>query len=225
MNHQRDKSELALSREYKLRAITEVTTPSLCPEISLHLAPSGATLEEFRSNNEKLLGMVPPYWAIAWPGGQAIARFLIDHIQLIAGKHVLDFGTGCGIAAIAAAKAGACTVKAIDRDPNATEIARINAILNGVSIECITEDIARIAAYQTDVILAGDLWYERFDAQRITPLLRNFARSGIEVFLGDPNRTYFPHTKVELLQTYKVSVRKELEPSQQIEGKVFRLQL
>lgn len=173
-------------------ATTLQRTP-LCPEIALHL---GEQVEAVWSEMEHALGRTGspvPYWSAAWPGGQALARYVLDHPRLCAGRRVLDLGTGCGIAAIAAAFAGAAKVEAADVDSWAAHAARRNAVANGVAVDVVQADVIGQPC-RWDVILAGDLWYERFLAARATQWLHDMHRSGATVLLGDPGRAYFPRS-------------------------------
>lgn len=210
-------------------AMTELRAPPLCPEIALHLVPAGETFEAFRTRHETVLGPAPPYWAVAWPGGQALARYLLDTPEAVAGRRVLDYGTGGGLAAIAAARAGARTVTAIDRDPAALAAARRNACVNGVSIRVEradlragTEGSEEDSAFMADVVLAGDLWYEAFDAKRASGVLGDYARAGATVLAGDPERSHFPRRRAVVLKSYTVPVSAALERADKVTAHVYR---
>lgn len=183
---------------------TTVQRTPLCPEIALQL---GERVEQVWREIEQAAGRTGaavPYWSAAWPGGQALARHLLDHPGLCRGQRVLDLGTGCGIAAIAAALAGAASVEATDLDPLAAQAARSNACANGVELAITVADVIG-APRRWDVILAADLWYERFLAARATHWLREMQRSGALVLAGDPGRAYFPRTGTHRRALYEVS--------------------
>lgn len=150
------------------------------------------------------VSVAPPYWAIPWVGGQALARYLLAHPERVAGRRVLDVGTGGGICAIAAALAGAARVQACDVDPMALAALASNAALNGVQIEPIAGDPPEGEDGDWEVILAADLWYERFLAGRITPWLLDQARGGRLVLLGDRGRAYFPRRGTKVLEWFDV---------------------
>ena len=151
----------------------------------------------------------PPFWAFAWPGSQALARHMLDVPALVAGCRVLDFGSGSGLAAIAAAKCGAREVIACDVDPVATVAQSLNAELNSVAFASLTCDGVTLEA-DVDVILAGDVCYEREPAERTLDWLRRCART-CEVFIADPGRHYAPTDGLELVARYDVPVMRELE--------------
>ena len=173
-----------------LASQTDATTAPLCPEIRLHLAPDLTTLWRAQERSFECIGLAPPYWGMAWPGGQALARFLLDNPALVRGRHVLDLGSGSGICAIAAAMAGA-VVFAADTDDGAGSAIAANAALNAVDVAVATED-PMDAMSHWDVVLAADLWYERFMASRVTSWLRDAGEQQTCVLLGDPGRAYFP---------------------------------
>ena len=167
-------------------------------------------------------GLPPPYWAVAWPGGRALARYVLDEPAVVRGKHVLDFGSGSGICAIAAALSGAARVEAADIDPHARAAIGTNAALNAVSVATIAEDLIG-AASRWEVVLAGDLWYERFFAQRATAWLRAIATQGASVLLGDSGRAHFPRTGVERVASYRVECPASLEPAGTATAGVWRM--
>ena len=199
-----------MTPEAFVRAHTAIGRAPLVPEIALHLASEitpiwQATEEWLRERN-----IEPPFWAFAWPGGQATARWLLDRPQHVRGRRVLDFAAGCGIAAIAAAMAGATMVEASEIDPLATAAIRLNAALNGVDVVALDEDVVGAAA-RWDTVIAGDVCYEAPMTGHILPWLRGLAASGVEVVLADPGRTYLPRHGLEPLAEYKVATTLELE--------------
>jgi predicted nicotinamide N-methyase len=165
----------------------------------------------------------PPFWAFAWPGSLALARYLLDTPGFVTGKRVLDFGSGGGLAAIAAAQLGAAYVEACDVDPLAGQVQRLNAALNGVAFESICEDIVDRARVSFDVILAGDVCYERDPSSGIIAFLRRQATHGTQVLLADPGRTYAPADGLELLATYDVPTLHDLESVSEKRTRVWRL--
>ena len=196
----------------------------LVPEISLHLVdgPVGLfdlTGGEFRSDEP------PPFWAFVWAGGQALARHLLDHPELVAGRTVLDIATGSGIAAIAAAKAGASRVQALDVDPASAAAAARNAAANGVVITTIPAEVsaATVAADQADVILAGDVFYSRSVADRMAAYLRAAARMGAQILVGDPGRGYFPERLFVRVAEYVVPVSAALEETETLVTGVWEI--
>lgn len=204
-----------------IHANTAVETPPLIPEIRLHLATEIVPI--WRATEEELaaLGLPPPYWAFAWAGGQALARYILDNPEIVAGRTVLDFASGSGLAAIAAALAGAAKVTAADIDPYASAAIGLNAALNGVSVEVTSGDIIGSTG-PWDVVLAGDICYERPLANRVTAWLRGLSDAGVTVLLGDPGRTYLPKEGLEWLVRYAVKTTRELEDTDVRNAVVWR---
>ena len=210
-----------------IKAHTTFTAPPLVPEVRLHLASEA--MELWRETEalaaaaaSGLRELPPPYWAFAWPGGQAVARYLLDHADEFAGKSVLDFGAGSGLVAIAAAKAGAVPVIAAEIDGLALAAIELNAAANAVYVEPIANDlIGSDGRWHT--VLAGDMCYERPLAERLTAWLRELARQGTRVLLGDPGRNYFPAGGMERLTTYSVPTSRDLEDREVRETSVYAL--
>lgn len=201
---------------------TEVNVPTLCPEVRLRLKPSLQTFEDFREQLPAIYSPHPPYWAVAWPGGQALARYVIDS-SLVSGLCVADIGAGSGLASVAAMVSGALSVRAIDSDPLALAAVRLNARLNGVIIDAAHEDLATSNLEGVHVVLAGDLWYEPFIARQSTALLRHLARQHAVVLAGDPRRSHFPRSGRELLASYQIAATEDLERAAIIAADVWRL--
>jgi predicted nicotinamide N-methyase len=201
---------------------TALVAPPLVPEILLHLAVEVVPL--WRKTEEELAieGVPPPYWAFAWAGGQALARYLIDHPTLVRGKTVLDFGSGSGLVACAAARAGARKTVAADIDRFAATAIAMNAMANDVVVEVEQRDIVGTEC-DWQVMLCGDMCYERPLADRLLSWLALCARQGAQVYLGDPGRSYFPKSGVERLATYNVATTRELEDREIRETSVYRL--
>jgi predicted nicotinamide N-methyase len=198
---------------------TELIAPSLVPEIKLHLASEVLTLWHKTEEELVQIGVPPPYWAFAWPGGQALARHILDHPDLVTGKRVLDFGAGSGLVALAAAKAGARHVIAADIDPFAVAAISRNANANALAVEAVDKDM--IGSHEWfDLILIGDMCYERPLAERLMAWLK---KTQADILLGDPGRTYFPKTGLTRLATYSVPTTRELEDREIRETGIWRL--
>jgi predicted nicotinamide N-methyase len=209
-----------------IRAETRLIAPPHVPEILLHLADEA--LELWRRTEEELgqMGLPPPYWAFAWAGGQALARYILDNPATVSGRTVLDFASGSGIVAIAAAMAGARRVVASDIDRYALASMSVNAAANGVAIEPDGADYTAPgpAGFGAgfDVVLAGDVFYEKPMADRVLPFLQGAHRSGALVLFGDPGRSYIPKDGIEALATYEVPVTRALEDSEIKRTRVWR---
>jgi predicted nicotinamide N-methyase len=200
------------------------TRPELCPEIetweALGLVPLWEALESAAGSLQE-----PPYWGWSWPGSQALARYLLDHPDAVRGKNVIDLGAGNGLAAVAAARAGACRALANDLDPAACEMAQRIADLNDAEIECSCEDLLSTASATPpcDVILVGDLFYSAELARRAERWLRAARRAGVEVLVGEPGRDYELAEGVTELASYRVPVRDELESRSVMRVRVLRM--
>ena len=168
--------------------------------------------------------MPPPYWAFAWAGGQALARYLLDNPQLVRGKHVLDLGAGSGLGAIAAMKAGAASGTAVDIDAFAAAAMAVNAKANDVQIDVTTDDPLGAAPGRHDVVLVGDLFYERTLAERVLAYIEAAAVAGALVLIGDPKRNYFPEGRFTKAVEYQVPVTRELEDALIKRTAVWRLE-
>ncbi|HEY4943326.1 MAG TPA: 50S ribosomal protein L11 methyltransferase [Rhizomicrobium sp.] len=205
-----------------IRANTTPATPPLVPRITLQLAKAMALLRQKLEQEAGGNDVHPPYWACAWPGGQALARYLLDHPGIVAGKSVLDFGSGCGVTAIAAALAGARDVLAADLDPFAVAAIRINAAVNGVKVEVTGEDIiGQDGGWQ--IILVGDMFYEPVLTERLLAWLAACTKRGACVLAGDAGRNCLPGSGLEKLATYSVTTRRELEEADFVVSSVYRL--
>jgi predicted nicotinamide N-methyase len=209
-----------------IRANTAVEAPPLTPEIRLWLANEAIPLWEAGEAELAATGLPPPFWAFAWAGGQALARYLLDHPDEVAGKRVLDFAAGSGLQAIAAAKAGAAGVTASEVDPFATAAIGLNAALNGVEIAVFEADVIDDAPGDRtdwDVVLAGDVFYERDLAARVEPWLRRLAGGGVVVLVGDPGRGFLPKAGLERVIAYAVKTDRALEDTDVRNAVVWRL--
>jgi predicted nicotinamide N-methyase len=202
-------------------ANTELVFPPLVPEIRLHLASEVVPL--WRLTEEELAKFCdPPYWAFAWAGGQALARYVLDNPGAVAQKSVLDFGSGSGLVAIAAAMAGAKQVLAADIDTFAEAAITLNAAANRADVSTTTSDlIGSNGSWET--ILVGDMCYERPLAERLLLWLADRVAQGTTVLLGDPGRSYFPKLGVERMATYGVQTTRDLEDREIRETSVYAL--
>ena len=204
-------------------ANTALEAPPLVPEIRLHLASEVVPLWQATEEQLTEQGLPPPYWAFAWAGGQALARYLLDHPEAVAGKRVLDFAAGSGLQGIAAARAGAAAVEAAEIDAFAAAAIRLNAALNGVEMAVTERDLIGARAGPWDVVLAGDVCYERPMAETVWAWLRALAGDGALVLLGDPGRTYLPKSGLERVIAYAVETSRELEDSDVRNAVVWRV--
>ena len=206
-----------------IRAKTELLQPPLVPEIWLYLAAE--SLPIWRKTEEELSteGLPPPYWAFAWAGGQALARYLLDHPAEVAGKRVLDLAAGSGLDAIAAMKAGAASAVATDIDEFAIAAIGLNAAANGVMMAASSEDVLSGDVPDAGVIIVGDIFYERALADRALAWLTKCQAAGIAILVGDPGRSYCPKDRLTAIAEYAVPVTRELEDSEIKRTTVWRL--
>ncbi|WFR94976.1 class I SAM-dependent methyltransferase [Rhizobium tumorigenes] len=195
-----------------IRANTDVMAPPHVPQIRLHLASEAHDLWLKTEEELQEIGLPPPFWAFAWAGGQGLARFVLDNPDVVAGKRVVDFASGSGLVAIAAAHAGAAKVLAVDIDPWAETAVRLNAAENRVDIGFSGNDIVGLPL-DADVLLAGDVFYDREFADRLVPWLSALTSRGIVVLVGDPGRAYLPKAGLAFQATYQVPVTRALEDS------------
>jgi len=210
-----------------IRRETAIAAPSLVPEIRLHLATEITPIWQATEESLARRGMAPPYWAFAWPGGQALARHLLDHPELARGRRVLDFAAGSGLVAIAAAMAGAARSEAAEIDALALAAIALNAGLNGVSVSCRAEDLLAgdpaAQARAWDLVLAGDVCYEKPMAGAVERWLAALAEDGVEILLADPGRAYLPQAGLIEAARYRVPTSLELEDRTERETIVWRL--
>ena len=210
-----------MNPEEFIRANTVLTAPPLVPQIQLHLASEVLPLWHATEDELAKTGTPPPYWAFAWAGGQALARHILDHPELVRGKRVLDIGAGSGLVGLAAAKAGAASVGCADIDGHACAAMRLNADANNCALTITDTDLIGTDV-RWDILLVGDLFYERPLAERLLAWLRPVADDTI-VLLGDPGRSYFPKTGVEQLAVYDVPTTRDLEDREMRTTAVYRL--
>jgi predicted nicotinamide N-methyase len=205
-----------------VRANTALESPPLVPELKLHLASEVTALWQATEEWLTATGLPPPYWAFAWAGGQALARHILDHAELVRGKRVLDIGAGSGLVAFAAARAGARRTTAAETDPFAIEAIALNATANGLAVEALFADVIG-GPCRWDALLAGDMCYERPLADRLVPWLRRCAGEGALVLVGDPGRAYLPGSGLEKVARYLVPTALDLEDRTSRETIVWRL--
>jgi len=205
-----------------VRAQTTLAAAPLVPEIRLHLATEITPLWQATEAVLARTNLPPPYWAFAWPGGQALARYVLDHPDAVRGRIVLDFAAGSGIGAIAAAKAGAARVTATDIDPYAAAAMRLNAAANDVTFAVSTDDLTRTDEGGWDVILAGDVCYERPMAEAVLAWLRRQVNQGAVVLMADPGRAYLPSDGLIEVACYDVPTSPDLEDKPMRTTRVLR---
>ncbi|MGH6775481.1 class I SAM-dependent methyltransferase [Brucella tritici] len=194
-------------------ANTSLQAPPHVPEIRLHLADEAHDLWHKTEEELATIGLPPPFWAFAWAGGQGVARYILDYPETVKDKTVLDFASGSGLVAIAAMRAGASSVLASDIDPFALPAIEINASANGVSVVLSLDDlIGKDDGW--DVVLAGDVFYEKPLAGRLIPWFAKLAERGARIVVGDPGRAYLPKDRLEQLAVYIVPVTRALEDAE-----------
>ncbi|TPK70544.1 methyltransferase [Mesorhizobium sp. B2-4-15] len=201
---------------------TALMAPPHVPEIQLYLADEAHGLWQRTEDELVEIGLPPPFWAFAWAGGQGLARYVIDNPATVRGKRVLDFASGSGLVAIAAAKAGAAGVTAADIDPFSGTAVRLNAQANGVEIEFLGTDCIG-ADMGWDVVLAGDVFYDKPFADRLMPWFSALKQRGAQILVGDPGRSYLPPSGLEPLGVYEVPVTRALEDAEIKRTTVWRL--
>ena len=210
-----------LDREGFIRAQTRLLPVPHAPEISLYLADEATELWQKTEDELGEIGLPPPFWAFAWAGGQALARYLLDHPGVVAGRSVLDFASGSGLVAIAAAKSGAARAEGCDIDEFCRAAMSLNAQANGVTVHPRIENlIGRDEGW--DVVVAGDVSYERDMAQAVTDWLEALRGRGAAVLIGDPGRTYLARDRLESVADYSVPVTRALEDCEIKRAQVWR---
>ena len=204
--------ETAEARTDFIRTQTVLADVPFVPEIRLHMATDLTPLWRTTLARFNGLGVEVPFWCVPWAGGQALARWVLDHPEAVRGLRVVDFGAGSGLVAIACALAGASAVRAVDVDPLALSACLLNAEANGVALDATCADVvgADASTLGADILFAGDIWYERAPAARFAPWLTSLARSGMRVITGDPRRSYVPDGLHEL-GSYDIPTCTDLE--------------
>jgi predicted nicotinamide N-methyase len=195
--------------EFVIAHTTLRSTPFV-PEVRLHLADEAIALWE-RTEQTTGVEQPPPFWAFPWAGGQALARYILDHPESVAGRAVFDLASGSGLVAVAAAVAGAASVTANEIDEYAVAAIAMNALANGVAVTALLGDHLDGDAGGADVVLAGDIFYSRPMSERMLPFLVRAHTRGALVLVGDPGRAYAPRTGFTAIARYDVPVVKALE--------------
>ncbi len=201
---------------------TALMAPPHVPEVLLHLADEAHDLWLRTEDELAAIGLPPPFWAFAWAGGQGLARYVLDHPATVRRKRVLDFASGSGLVAIAAAKGGAAAVIAADVDPFCATAIALNTEANQVEVECFGTDCVGTDE-GWDVVLAGDVFYDKPFADRLMPWFATLKARGAEILIGDPGRSYLPRTGLEPLGVYEVPVTRALEDAEVKRTTVWRL--
>jgi predicted nicotinamide N-methyase len=197
-----------------IRANTRLLSAPLVPEIKLHLAEESLPIWQRTEEELGAMNVPPPYWAFAWAGGQAVARWLLDNPSATHGKSVLDLGAGSGLTAIAAAMTGACEVMAADIDPVSLAAMALNAEANGVDFATTADDLLAADPQPFDAVIVGDLFYERALADQVLAYIDKAVAGGATILIGDPQRSYFPRGRFAKVTEYQVPVTRELEDSE-----------
>ena len=206
-----------------IAANTRLQAVPHAPEISLWLADEITPLWRLTEEELGAMGLPPPFWAFAWAGGQALARWLLDHPDQVAGQRVIDLATGSGLVAVAAMKAGAASVLAADIDPFCAAAVAANAASNGVEIAFTDANLLDAPPPPADLICAGDVFYEKPMAEAVLVWLKQAQANGTRVIVGDPGRTYFPKSGLTLLAEYTVPTTRELEDQEVKRSRVWSL--
>jgi predicted nicotinamide N-methyase len=210
-----------VARRDFILANTRLIAPPLTPGIRLWLADEAVPLWKKTEEELGAIGLPPPFWAFAWAGGQALARYVLDNPVLVAGRRALDFASGSGLVAIAAALSGAAAVEASDIDAFAVAAIEANAAENRASVAPRLENLIG-ADEGWEVVLAGDMAYEKDLAEAAMDWLERLARRGAAVLIGDPRRAYLPRERLDCVIEYGVPVTRELEDSEIKRTGVFR---
>jgi predicted nicotinamide N-methyase len=193
-----------------VRAHTRLAPVPFVPEVALHQADEPIGLWEL-TEGEYNSDQPPPFWAFAWAGGQALARYLLDHPETVRGRTVLDLAAGSGLVAIAAVRAGAAHVRAVEVDPTAITAIQLNAAANEVALAAELGDILTGDAGGADVVLAGDVFYSKAMSDRMLAFLRRAGRNGARVLVGDPERAFLPRRFFQQVGRYDIPVPVALE--------------
>ena len=212
---------MILDRAAFIAANTRLMPVPHAPEIMLHLADEATALWQKTEDELGEIGLPPPFWAFAWAGGQGLARYVLDHPEVVMGKRVLDFASGSGLVAIAAMKAGAASVLAADIDPWTGAAIKLNSRLNDVAVAFTGEDQVG-KPVEADVLLAGDVFYDKSFADALIPWFSSLVGDGKTVIVGDPGRSYCPKDLMTPLATYEVPVTRALEDAEVKKTTVWR---
>lgn len=205
-----------------IRRHTQVAAPHLVPEVRLHLITPDCALWSATEDEAAAAGIAEPYWAFAWPGGQALARLVLDRPDLVQGRRVFDFGGGSGVEAIAAALAGAQRVSASDTDPLAVAAMALNAELNGVALTATADDLIG-RDLDADVVLVGDMTYEAALTRRVVAWLERLAAAGRDVLVADPGRGFVDLSPWEIVATYEAPSDVDLDGRHRVTTPIARI--
>ncbi len=205
-----------------VRDNTRILAPPHVPELRLHLADEATALWEKTEEELGAMDLPPPYWAFAWAGGQALARYVLDNPGIVAGRSVLDFAAGSGVVGIAAMRAGATSAVSTEIDGFALAAIAANAALNDVAVTARDEDTTAEPAGRFDVVLCGDVFYEKPMAEKVLAWLDRERAAGATVLVGDPGRSYLPKDRLEAVAEYRVPVTRALEDSEIKVTRVWR---
>ncbi len=208
-----------------IRHWTRVASPALVPEVRLHLADELMPLWQRLAHDASEPELPPPYWAFPWAGGQALARYVLDHSEEVRGARILDLATGSGVCAIAALQAGASEALGVDIDPWAADAVSLNGALNSVHVAFLGEDVLDGEPPDVDVVLAGDIGYEWNLATRGSAWLRRAAARGTHVLIGDPERHHLPPEGLANVATYEVPTALDLEQTLSKHTTVLRVRV
>ena len=203
-----------------IRQHTELLSPPLVPEVKLHLAHEAIPIWQKTEDELGELGLPPPFWAFAWAGGQALARYILDNPEFVKDKSVLDMASGSGLVGIAAMLAGGKSVLAADIDEFSIAAIQLNAKVNSCTLATTSDDLLKNAAPHFDVILVGDMFYEETTAERCLAFLKT---SKAQILIGDPSRSYLPKNQLEKIATYFVPVSRDLEDAEIKQTSVWKL--
>jgi predicted nicotinamide N-methyase len=216
-------ADLEFRRDF-VRANTRVARPAIVPELALQLADPTTPIWALSEAELKALGLPPPYWCYAWAGGQALARYLLEHPAEVAGRRVIDFATGSGVVALAAVKAGAGQVFAADIDPFCEAAVGLNAERNGLSLGFTSDNLLAGPPPAVDLILAGEVWHQGPLADEVITWLKAARGVGTRVLLGDPGRIHFPKEGVVRLADHVVPTIGALEGADVMRAVVWELE-
>ncbi len=206
-----------------VRAQTRLAQVPFVPEITLYMAEDAIALWETTETERGEIGLPPPFWAFAWAGGMGVARYVLDHPEVVAGRTVLDLAAGSGLVAVAAALRGAASVRAAEIDAYAVAAIELNAAANGVRVAAEVADLLDGDGGPAEVVLAGDVFYERAMAARFLPFLERAQARGALVIVGDPGRAYLPRDRFTEVASYEVPVLADLEDAARKTTTVWRL--
>ena len=206
-----------------VRANTSILSPPLVPEIKLHLAHEALPIWQKTEDELGEIGLPPPFWAFAWAGGQALSRYVLDTPTTVLGKRVVELASGSGMVGIAAMMAGAKSVLSADIDLFSIAAIEVNAKQNSVSLSITSGDLLTQPVPEVDLILVGDLFYEKGVAMRCLAWLEQAQAKGIDVLIGDPGRSYLPKDRLLKVAEYSVPVSRDLEDAEIKRTAVWRL--